>query len=364
MFNMQEQASGIDPSYDFENFFKLSPDLLCIAGFDGYLKRINPAVSKELGYSTEELTSKPITTFVHPDDREQTKMLQFKLSNNNPVLSFENRYITKDGRTIWLSWTSIPAPEEKLVYAIAKNVTEKKQLEEDRNEHLANLTQVHQDLRQFSYTTSHDLRSPVNNLLSIINLLDELKVNDENIQKYISFLKSAAQNLNDTLNNSVDVMLQKDKQSVKLEELDLQENLNQVLRSIQSLVQNSKVSIEADFTEAPAINFNKAYLESIFLNLITNSIKYAQPELRPIIKIKSKKTDKGCQIIFTDNGMGFDMQNVKDKVFGLHQKFHNHIDSKGIGLYLVYNHLTSLGGHITLESQVNQGSTFTLYFKN
>lgn len=361
---MQEQSESIDPSYNFENFFKLSPDLLCIAGFDGYFKRINPAVSEELGFSTEELISRPITTFVHPDDREQTKTRQIKLSNSNPVLNFENRYITKDGRIIWLSWTSIPVPKDRLVYAIAKNITEKKQLEEDRNEHLANLTQVHQDLKQFSYTTSHDLRSPVNNLLAIINLLDEFKITDENVQKYLSFLKSSVQNLNDTLNNSVDVMLQKDKINVRIEELDLEENLNHVLRSIQSLAQNSKVSIEADFSEVPVINFNKAYLESIFLNLITNSIKYAQPEVKPVITIRSKKTSNGCQIIFTDNGMGFDMEKVKDKVFGLHQKFHNYSDSKGIGLYLIYNHLTSLGGRISLESQINRGSIFTLYFKN
>lgn len=361
---MQEQALAIDPSYKFENFFKLSPDLLCIAGYDGYFKRINPAVSEQLGYSDEELISKPITSFVHPEDRELTRTVQSKLSNSNPVLNFENRYITKDGRTIWLSWTSIPVPEDRLVYAIAKNITEKKEIELKRNQHLANLTQVHQDLKQFSYTTSHDLRSPVNNLLAIINLLDEFNVTDENIQNYLSFLKSSAQNLNDILNNSVDVMISRDKLNVKIEKLDLQENLDHVLHSIQSHLQNSNALIEVDFHEQKSINFNKAYLESIFLNLITNSIKYSQPELNPVIHIKSRKTDHGSQIIYTDNGMGFDMEKVKGKVFGLHQKFHNHTDSKGIGLYLIHNHINSLGGSISLESKVNQGSTFTLYFRD
>lgn len=361
---MQEQALAIDPSYNFENFFKLSPDLLCIAGYDGYFKRINPAVSEQLGYSDEELISKPITSFVHPEDRELTKTIQSKLNNSTPVLNFENRYITKDGRTIWLSWTSIPVPEDRLVYAIAKNVTEKKEIELKRNQHLANLTQVHQDLKQFSYTASHDLRSPVNNILAIINLLDEFSITDENVQKYLSLLKSSVQNLNDTLNNSVDVMISKDKLNVKIENLNLQENLDRVLQSIQSHLQHSNTVIETDFREVPSINFNKAYLESIFLNLITNSIKYAQPDLKPLIHITSRKTENGSQIIYTDNGMGFDMEKVTGKVFGLHQKFHNHSDSKGIGLYLIHNHLTSLGGSISLESGVNQGSTFTLYFRD
>ena len=159
-------------------------------------------------------------------------------------------------------------------------------------------------------------------------------------------------------------MISRDKLNVKIEKLDLQENLDHVLHSIQSHLQNSNALIEVDFHEQKSINFNKAYLESIFLNLITNSIKYSQPELNPVIHIKSRKTDHGSQIIYTDNGMGFDMEKVKGKVFGLHQKFHNHTDSKGIGLYLIHNHINSLGGSISLESKVNQGSTFTLYFRD
>lgn len=360
---MQERTSATEPLYKFENFFDLSPDLLCIAGYDGYFKKINPAVSEQLGYSNEELISKPITSFVHPDDREKTEIIQSKLNKSNPVLNFENRYLTKDGRTVWLYWTSIPVPEERLVYAIAKNITEKKEMELKRNQQLANLTQVHQDLKQFSYTTTHDLRSPVNNMMEIIKLLNEFNFTDENIQKYLSFLRSSAQKLNDILNSSVDLMISKDKQNVKIEKLDLHETLDYVMQSIQSHLQKSNVSIHADFRELQSINFNKAYLESIFLNLITNSIKYAQPDVKPIINIKSQKTDHGSEIIYTDNGMGFDMEQVKGRVFGLHQKFHHHKDSKGIGLYLIHNQITSLGGSISLESKVNQGSTFTLNFR-
>ncbi|MEH6407348.1 MAG: ATP-binding protein, partial [Leeuwenhoekiella sp.] len=76
-----------------------------------------------------------------------------------------------------------------------------------------------------------------------------------------------------------------------------------------------------------------------------------------------KKGDGYHQVIYTDNGLGFDMQKVKNKIFGLHQKFHNHIDSKGIGLYLVYNHIRNLGGDINVESAPNEGTTFVISFK-
>ena len=116
--------------FDLEYFFDIAPDLLCIAGFDGYFKKINPAVSKTLGYTNQELMSSPIDSFVHPDDRELTKQRRSSLTEGQSLLNFENRYLTKEGTVVWLSWTSVPIKKESLVFAIAKNVTYRKQLEE------------------------------------------------------------------------------------------------------------------------------------------------------------------------------------------------------------------------------------------
>ncbi|HEY4194899.1 MAG TPA: PAS domain S-box protein [Mucilaginibacter sp.] len=116
--------------FDLEFFFNLSPDLLCIAGFDGYFKKINPAVSKTLGYTQEELFAKPIDSFVHADDRQLTSNKRKLLTKNSPLLNFENRYISKTGEIVWLTWTSMPVKEQELVFAIAKNITHGKRFEE------------------------------------------------------------------------------------------------------------------------------------------------------------------------------------------------------------------------------------------
>lgn len=116
--------------FDLEYFFELSPDLLCIAGYDGYFKKINPAVSKTLGYTTEELFAAPINTFVHPDDQNITAQKRKHLIKGESLLNFENRYIAKNGAIIWLSWTSVLIKRDKLIFAIGKNITYKKQLEE------------------------------------------------------------------------------------------------------------------------------------------------------------------------------------------------------------------------------------------
>jgi PAS domain S-box-containing protein len=353
-----------DNSYIFEHFFELSADLLCIAGFDGFFKKINPAVSKLLGYTNEELFSKPINEFIHIDDRDCTAKVREELTKNKPLLNFENRYLTKSGEIVWLSWTSMPIVDEKLVYAIAKNITHNKTLEEERNLLLTKFTKINKDLKKLSYNSSHDLRSPVNNLLSIFSLLDVSKIDDPETLEFIEMLKSTSESLKQALNEYVDILIHEDKTIAHIEELDLNESLNVVKHSISSLIQNSKVTILVDFSELEKINFNKAYLESIFLNLITNSIKYAKPSCSPIISLYSRNSNGTDQLIFSDNGIGFDMNLVKDKVFGLHQKFHNHIDSRGIGLYLVNNHITSLGGKIEVESKVNEGTKFIISFKN
>ena len=353
-----------DNAYIFEHFFELSADLLCIAGFDGFFKKINPAVSKLLGYTNEELLSKPINEFIYIDDRDFTSKVRRELAKNKPLLNFENRYVTKSGEIVWLSWTSMPIVSEKLVYAIAKNITHNKKLEEERNLLLTKFTKINKDLKKLSYTSSHDLRAPVNNLLSIFSLLDISKINDPETLEFIKMLKSTSESLKQALNDYVDILTLKDNAIAQIEELDLNESLQVVMHSISSLIQNSKVTIHADFSKLEKINFNKAYLESIFLNLITNSIKYAKPGCSPIISIYSKNNNGIDQLFFSDNGIGFDMNLVKDKVFGLHQKFHNHIDSKGIGLYLVNNHITSLGGKIEVDSKINEGTTFIISFKN
>jgi PAS domain S-box-containing protein len=351
-------------NYLLEHFFELSPDLLCIAGFDGFFKKINPAFSKLLGYTNEELFSKPINEFIYADDREITEKFRDELKKNKPLLNFENRYVTKSGELVWLSWTSMPIDGEKVIYAIAKNITHNKKLEEERNLLLTNFTRINKDLKKLSYTNSHDLRSPVNNLLSIFSLLDVSKIEDPETLQFIEMLKLTTENLSQALNDYLDVLILEENNIAQIEKLDLNESLNVVSSSINSLIQNSKAIINVDFSELEKINFNKAYLESIFLNLITNSIKYAKPGHFPIISLYSRKINGISQLVFSDNGLGFDMDAVKDKIFGLHQKFHNHIDSKGIGLYLVYNHITSLGGTITVESKINEGTKFIISFKD
>ncbi|MGL2966240.1 sensor histidine kinase [Flavobacterium sp. XGLA_31] len=361
---MNEEYNIPYETYNTELFFDLSADLLFIAGFDGYFRKVNPAACQLLEYSIEELLAEPINHFIHEEDREITSQMRANIRAGKPLLNFENRYVTKSGAIVWLSWTSMPLGELELVYAIAKNVTHLKKLEEERNALLTNLQKINKDLKKLTYTASHDMRSPVNNLLTVYSLLDTSKIVDEETSEYIAMLKKATEGLKETLDNYVDNISHNESLVIQSESLSFEKSLESVTGSIQSLIKDSKTSLIYDFSLAETVQFNKAYLDSIFLNLITNAIKYANPEHPPVITITSQKNTDTTQLIFTDNGRGFDILKVKDKIFGLNQTFHNHEDSKGIGLYLVYHHVQDMGGYIDVVSQTGLGTTFTIHFKN
>jgi PAS domain S-box-containing protein len=116
---------------ELEGIFNLSLDLLCIIGDDGYFKRVNPAFEQTLGYTSEELLSKPIIDFVHPDDRARTKNAHSDLISGNDVIRFENRYLCRDAGERWLQWSARPVPDEGLIYAAARDVTNSRRASEE-----------------------------------------------------------------------------------------------------------------------------------------------------------------------------------------------------------------------------------------
>ena len=359
-----KQTLNTSSEYSLNPFFDLSHDLLCIAGFDGYFRRINPAVCKVLGYSEEELMAKPITYFQHPDDREITRRTREPILNGKALTNFENRYITKNGDIVWLAWTSIPVMEEELVYAIAKNITHKKQHEAERNRLLSELSKSNSILTHLNYSTSHDLRAPVSNLISIFSLLEDTHIKDEETRQLIDLLRRSADSLKETLDNHVDGIKRQDQQYIQLEDVNIPEVIHRTKQRLDSLIRDSKATFNIDMSTFDTVRFNTKYLESIFLNLISNSIKYAHPERNPEITIKTEISEDKKAMIFSDNGLGFDSVLQKDKVFGLNETFHQNKDSKGIGLYLVYNHVTNLGGRISVESKVDVGTTFVITFNS
>jgi signal transduction histidine kinase len=145
-------------------------------------------------------------------------------------------------------------------------------------------------------------------------------------------------------------------------EIRFKEVFDKVIQSLEGELIQQSASITFDFNDAPKIYYSKAYLESIFQNLLTNALKYSSPKRKPEIKVITATVETGIELRVQDNGLGIDMQRHGSKLFGLHKTFHVHQDAKGVGLFLVKTQVEALGGSISAESEVDQGTTFIIQF--
>ena len=326
----------------------------------------NQAFLQMTGYTLEEIKGKPIRLGTGPnfDDTDQARIHQALVTGKG--CDFEALTYRKSGEEFWVSFSMIPLHDKKgnisHWISIQRDCTDRKRKNAEREQLVKELTRSNKELKQFSFITSHNMRSPLTNLVAISELLDMGKIEDETTRQLLEGFKSSTRNLNDTLNDLIEILVIKENRMVDVVVQDLEVVCKKVMDSISRTIKESSALIHINFKAAPEVRFNPAYLESIFLNLLTNSIKYARQDRKPIIFIYSMVTEDGVQLVFEDNGRGFNMSKVQHKIFGLYQKFHNHPDSKGIGLYLVHSQVTALGGTIEVESEENEGTKFTITF--
>ncbi|MBS1634488.1 MAG: PAS domain S-box protein [Bacteroidetes bacterium] len=328
---------------------------------------VNPAFTKMTGYQPEDVIGK--TPRLLQGEKTSRKDLDAMRQALNRWESFEIELINyrKDGEEFWVNMAITPIADSKGWFthwiSVQRDITERKKLEQEKENLITELTHTNENLRQFSYITSHNLRGPIANLLGLTNLIDEKQIADESLRMIMKGIKKATNMFDETIKDLIKVLVIKDNLSIQKEELDLDQVLSKILAQVSLMVEEAGVVIDSNFDEAPVVSFNKAYLESIFLNLLTNAMKYKSPLRKLEVKIRSY--DEGDSVVLTvqDNGIGMNLALYREKVFGLYQKFHDHPDSKGLGLFLVKSQMEALGGKIEVESQVNVGTTFILRFK-
>ncbi len=245
-----------------------------------------------------------------------------------------------------------------------QNITQQK-LEQLQKEKISvDLIQRNHDLEQFSFIVSHNLRSPVAN---IIGLSENLKVESITpvVQKELLKGLSTSVTALDTVIKDINNILQvKSEVNENKEVIIFSKLVKDIMISISSLIDKHEVSIITDFSEVDEIYSLKIYIYSIFYNLIGNSIKYGKLNEPPIIEIKSKKENGKIMLTFKDNGLGIDMKKNGAKIFGLYRRFHSHVEGKGMGLFMVKTQVELLGGKISISSELNKATEFSIEFEN
>lgn len=350
---------SLNQPYDFQRFFEMSGDLLVIAGDDGYFKRVNPAVEQLLGYSAEVLCSRPMRDFMHPDNREITANRRKRLFETGKLVTgFENRYLTAKGEIVWLSWTSMPSVNEKLVFAVAKNITSRKLHEQERNRVLEKVVQTNAELKRLSYATSHDIRLPVNNLLAAFEVLDSLEVEDAELREMHEVLRHSAMQLKTTLDAYLDEINNRLAGQDSNEAVALLPQIEMVVESLSQSIKAADGEIRLWFGKEVVVWGNAVQLRSIFLNLFSNALKYARTHVPPIVEVHAFRQDGKWEISVNDNGVGFDAEENAERIFQPNARLTDAVEGKGIGLHLVREMVERMGGSIRVESEPGSGSNF------
>jgi PAS domain S-box-containing protein len=328
---------------------------------------VNEAFIKMTGYQREEIIGQTPRMFQgQATEREKLDRIRTAMEEKQGC-DVEVVNYTKSGSPYWVEMSIAPVMDAlgRVTHfiAIERDITNRKTQEQEREKLIHELTQNNIDLRQFSYITSHNLRGPIASLLGLCSLIDLSAVQDKTLKQILEGVKKATFMFDETLRDLSTVLNIRDRTSIPKEDLMFFSVFEKSLAQLKSLVTEANAVIESDFSAAPVVNYNKAYLESIFSNLISNAVKYRSPDRRLQVSITTEQTDECIVMKFKDNGLGIDTVMHKEKIFRLHQRFHNHAEGKGLGLFLVKSQLESLGGTIDLESKEGEGTTFTLKFK-
>ncbi|SDJ67816.1 PAS domain S-box-containing protein [Flavobacterium noncentrifugens] len=328
---------------------------------------VNPAFSEMTGFEASEVIGKSPTIFM---GRRSVKNEISKLSKalrRKEEFKFETLNHRKDGGEYWVNFSMIPITNKEGEHShwisIQRDISEEKKQEKEKEQLIRELTQNNKDLKQFSYITSHNLRAPLSNLTGLLNLMQDIPVESPELKEILNGFSTSTHLLNETINDLVKVVIIKDNPSIQKEEVLIKDVFENVFNQLTFLISLHKPILKIELEKVTILNINKAYLESILLNLFTNAIKYRSPKRTLRIFVSSKEAGENIVLTFKDNGIGIDLERNKDKIFGLYQRFHNYPDSKGLGLYLVKSQVETMGGSISVESEVDKGTTFTITFK-
>ena len=342
---------------DRDRLFNLSIDALCIAGTDGYFKRINPALSQMLGYSDEELLAQPFVEFVHPDDRESTRAAVQRLAAGEQVIDFENRYRCRDGSYRWVSWRSAPDATGKQIHAVGRDVTEQRRLEQQLRQ-----AQKMEAVGRLAGGIAHDF----NNLLLAVDLNLDLLARAEDAAKRELFRSEASRATQRAADLTRQLLALGRKSQATFELLDLNAAVDGMLTLLRRLIAEDIEIAFQPAAELPAVRAAAGQLEQVVLNLCLNARDAMPQGGRLAITTRmfqargaAHGAGQGARVALcvTDSGVGMSAE-VRERAFEPFYTTKPRGKGTGLGLAMVYGIIEQHGGSVRIESEPGCGATF------
>lgn len=286
----------------------------------------------------------------------------FEKAKQGEAIRFYQCHTVRDGEQMHLEVLLQPIAEDNEVTRISLvgvDITELRMKESKLVLINEELLSHNQQLNQFSYVISHNLRGPIVTLLGLINVIEEYNDDEGLKEEMFAHIKKTALNL-DTVIKDLNLLLSQNTEEAQMKAtVSLEDELKLVKELLRSQINEANAALIHDFREVPVLYSVTSYIRSIFINLISNSLKYRRMDEPLYIYVRSaKKTNERIELVFEDNGLGIDLETNGHKIFGMYKRFHDHVEGRGLGLHLVKNQVEMLNGAIEVESVVNVGTRF------
>jgi signal transduction histidine kinase len=249
----------------------------------------------------------------------------------------------------------------KRIQAENKIIKTNKNLEKTVVDRTIHLTNQNKQLEDFAHIISHNLRGPVSNLNSILQFYKESETMEEK-NELMGMFEKTVNNIGSTLNELLEVVSIRHQSKNEKEKVVFETTISKITEAFQGQILKSKAIITTDFSRVPEIEYSSTYLESIMQNLLSNALKYCATDRTPTVHFETNKINDNIELTVSDNGLGIDLSKNKAQIFGLHKTFHQHPEAKGIGLFLTKAQVEAMGGKISVDSELNKGTTFRIIF--
>jgi PAS domain S-box-containing protein len=336
-----------EPGFDESIFFELTPDLMCIAGRDGFFRKVNPAVIKKLEYSEEELMARPISSFIYSEDKPTTQHRRGELLRGKSLLNFQNRYVTKSGKLVWLEWTSVFYPDRDVVFAIAKDITERKLIELELEEKYKKFKSL---ATHFKSSIEEDRKYLANELHEeLAQLASVLKTDIEWLNGHVPGLSPISKSRFEHALGISKLLIRTIRRisfSISpnmLEHLGLNATLEWHCKEF-SILNGIPCSFESDYEEHLLSNEVRIDLFRICQESLMNIIHHAKANH---VRIRIEDQGGEIQLSIEDDGKGFEADRQK----------------RSGGLIRMRERASSINGQLTVLSEPGKGTAVSVRIK-
>ncbi len=364
---------------DLDRFFKLSLDLFGVATFDGYFVRVNPAWQTVLGYSEDEVRAAPFMDFVHPDDKAATVEAMSALQTGAQVIDFENRYRAKNGSYKRLQWASAPYTHQGLIYAVARDVTDRRAAEEALQQNAERLSQLVKELDvsrqraeqatvakgEFLANMSHEIRTPMNAIIGMTDLTLQTRLTPQQ-REYIRTARESAESLMTIIDDILDVSkIEARRLTLERAPFHFRDTVEDSVKLLAPRADQKGLDLSCRIApDIPdALIGDPGRLRQVLLNLVGNAIKFTDDgEVAVNVSVDERGADD-VRLRFTVRDTGIGIPEEKQwEIFGAFVQADASTTRKyggtGLGLTISTQLVEMMDGRMWIDSEVGKGTNF------